>query len=227
MRMNGESAKRRLQLRNSDKVILGIVAVMAVVTVALNILQRFGLSLINGAVMVYLPCVAVAVLMGWGLYLLTRLIRNSTVRRVVTVVLVVLMFLLLTVVLSYVGFLASVTMPQQYRAIASPGGKVLVVLRALDPDDGRISQRHEARLEADPQGDPELTVDDWGYRYAAYPRTLGLFYRSDADVEGEVYMGYSSDAAMMVDWSEDGTTARFYLENPRPGDGGECTVKLE
>ena len=37
---------------------------------------------------------------------------------------------LLTVVLSYVGFLASVTMPQQYRAIASPEGKVLSVSEA-------------------------------------------------------------------------------------------------
>ena len=191
--MNREKTSgRRFELRQSDKIVLGIIAVLIALIVVLNILQNAGLALIHGELMLYLPMLALFVLVGWGGYVLLRRIGNRTVRLVVTVVLGFVLLLALMVAYTYVGFIANISIPQRYRTMKSPSGAhTLVVLRRLDPDEERIEQRKAARLAVDPDGDPEVTVADWGVLYKAYPNgPLGLFYRSNADVEGEVYLTY-------------------------------------
>ena len=132
----------------------------------------------------------------------------------------------------------------------------LVVMRSLDTDEDRIRARQTARLEAaageasgaeassgaaaettaeaasegeaasETDGDAEITVDDWGYIYTAYPRAARFFYRDDADVQGEAVIGYSSAATLMVEWAADESQARFYVQDPAATDGGEVIVHL-
>ena len=238
------SEGRRFELRRSDKILLGVEAVLVVAIIALNILQRCGQSLINGALMLYLPVLALFVLVGWGGYALIRRISRRTVRIVVGSIAGLVLALALMLVFTYVSFVASIGVPRLYKVLKSPSGAhTLVVMRTLDPDERRIEQRKAARLAADPDGDPEVTAADWGYAYTAYPKgLLGLFYRSDADVEGEVYLTYRDGVApaaeegeaaepepigaMMLEWLDDGDTAHFYVDNPGVSEGGECFVRF-
>ena len=111
-------------------------------------------------------------------------------------------------------------------------------MRQVDPEEERLDARRSARLAANPDGDPEYTVQDWGYVYRAYPRVLNVFYRSNADAEGEIYLANDVAAApaedgaaqepalphgaLMVEWLEDETVAHFYVTNPGAsfGQGG-------
>ena len=233
---------RRFSMRRSDKVVLAVLGVLVLLIIALNILQRCGLSLVNGALMLYLPVLALLTLVGWGGYVLFRRIPNRTVKLVVGGVLGIVLLAVVVLGFTYISFVASIGVPHKYRTLVSPtGGRRLVVLRTLDSDEDRIMQRKAARLAADPEGDPEMTAADWGYVYRAYPEALlGLFYRSDADVEGEVYLNYRDGIApatgedgtagpigtMMLEWLEDDTVAHFYVENAGVAEGGECTVRF-
>ena len=241
------SGKKRFALRRSDKIILGVVAALTLVIIALSILQRCGLSLINGTLSMYLPFLALFVWVGWGGYALVRKIGSRTARLVVGGVLVLLLSLVLVLVFTYIGFVGSITMPQRYATVRSPSGlHELVVLRALDPDEDRMESRRIARLEADPDGETEITVNDWGYLYRAYPQVMGIFYRSNANVDGEVYLTYyngvvpvdaeAGDGAespekaargtLMLEWLKDEAEAHFFVENPGVAEGGDCYVRF-
>ena len=50
------------RFRTSDRIILGVISVLALVTVVLNVMQRFGLALINQSVALYLPIAALVAL---------------------------------------------------------------------------------------------------------------------------------------------------------------------
>ena len=241
MRGNNTSG-RRFSLRRSDKIVLAVLGVLVLLTIALNIMQRCGLSIVNGALMLYLPVLTLLILVGWGGYVLFRRIPNRTVKLVVGGLLGLTLLVVVLLGFTYVSFIASIGTPHKYRTMVSPSGEHrLVVLRTLDPDEARIEQRKAARLAADPEGDPEITAADWGYVYRAYPEALfGLFYRSDADVEGEVYLTYRDGIApvtaegeepepigtMMLEWLENDTVAHFYVENAGVAEGGECTVRF-
>lgn len=241
MRGNNTSG-RRFSLCRSDKIVLAVLGVLVLLTIALNIMQRCGLSIVNGALMLYLPVLTLLILVGWGGYVLFRRIPNRTVKLVVGGLLGLALLVVVLLGFTYVSFIASIGTPHKYRTMVSPSGEHrLVVLRTLDPDEARIEQRKAARLAADPEGDPEITAADWGYVYRAYPEALfGLFYRSDADVEGEVYLTYRDGIApvtaegeepepigtMMLEWLENDTVAHFYVENAGVAEGGECTVRF-
>lgn len=72
---------------------------------------------------------------------------------------------------------------------------------------------------------PDFPIEAYGYVYTAYPRALGFFYRPDADTEGVIYRGYSSEAKILYAWNDDGSV-RIYLENPEVADSGEITVRF-
>lgn len=244
--MNSEkSEKKRLSLRQSDKVILIVLAVLIVATIAVNVLYRCGLSLINGALMLYLPLLSLAVLVGWGGYALIRRIKKRVVKTAVASVSVLLMLLAVALLFSYVSYMAYYTIPQRYSTVASPDGtRKLVVLRTFDLDSERSDARRAARLADDPEGDPELTAEDVVVAYQAYPQVLNLFYRNNADVEGEVYLAYGAPAAaetaegeseatepaphgtLMLEWLDDNATAHFYANDPGVSEGGDCYVRF-
>lgn len=245
--MREESSKRRrLFQRTSDRVLLIIALALAVLTIALSILQRFGLTPINGAIQLYLPILTLFVLVGWGGYALIRRISNRTVKLLVGGGLGLLLVLALLLVFTYVSYMAFYLMPQRYSVIVSPSGTHrLVVMRGFDTDEARMQQRKAARLAANPDDSEEDSVADWGYAYRAYPLALGMFYRSNADVEGEVCLAIdefaggtqseSSDESaepetargtLMVEWLEEESVAHFFAENPGVAEGGDCYVRF-
>ena len=240
----GQNGKKRLNLRQSDKVILCVLCVLIVLLIALNILQRCGLTLVNGLPTLYLPLAALAVLIGWGGYALVRRIRHRGVRIAVGTVLLLALLVVGLLAFTYIGFIAAITQPQRYTVVQSPSGAhTLVVMRTLESEDARMQQRADARLSLNPNDDPGITAQDWGYEYRAYPMALrGLFYRSDADVEGEVHLAYreSGDAqaeegdgdtglphgTLMVEWLDDEATAHFFVQDPGVAEGGDCYVRF-
>ena len=247
---NEETAKRPFLPRTSDRVLLIISLVLALLTGALLILQKVGLSLIDGAIMIYLPLLTLFVLVGWGGYALIRRIYNQTVRMIVGGVLGLLLVLAVMMVYTYVSYMAFYLIPQKYSAMVSPtGGHRLVVMRGFDTVEEHHQQRKAARLAADPDATEEDVISDWGYMYRAYPQVLGLFYKTNANVEGEVYLDIEepnaqpqSDQAgeatqaeaepkaphgtLMVEWLDNDATAHFFVENPGVAEGGDCYVRF-
>lgn len=70
----------------------------------------------------------------------------------------------------------------------------------------------------------ENMIGMYGYVYTAYTSVMGIFYRPDADTEGAIYRGYSSESRILYEWTDDGDTIRIYLEDAEPGDSGEIIV---
>lgn len=245
---SNDTPKRRFALpafNPVDKALLGVLALLIAVLVALSILQRCGLSLINGTVMLYLPFVALFVLLGWGGYALVRRIKRSGVKVAVCSVLVLVLLLAMLWVFTNIASLAFFVTPKRYTTITSPSGaRKLVVLRVFDGDEDLIEARKAARLEADPAGSDELLPEDLCQLYAAYPQVMGLFYRNDADVEGELRLAYMDQSArvvstedeattggpthgtLMVEWLDDEATAHFFVENPGVSEGGDFYVRF-
>ena len=200
---NQEKTRRRLALRRSDKIILGVIAVLVFVTVVLNILQRCGLSLINAAVTIYLPVLALLALVGWIAFALIRRIRSRGIRLAVGALAGLAVALLLMIAVTYLNLLTYTVLPHAYKTVSDPSGKhQLVVLWQMDDDAERydeiIEARKAARLAQYPDSDPETTLEDMYVAFSAYPKVMGLFYRSNADVEGKVLLAYTGNLAPMT-----------------------------
>lgn len=243
------------RLRTSDKVLLGVVTLLLVVTIILNILQACGLSLINQAVMLYVPVLALFALVAWGIFALVRRIGSRGVRLTVGIVAAMLGMLVVMVGYTYLSFVVFTAMPHQYSTLAdADGGHRMVVFWQFDSDaehsEASVAQRKAARLEAYPDSGEDTRGEDFTVAFQAYPKVAGLFYRSKADVQGKVYLAYTgnvgpldviqpaegSDAepvtietphgTMMLEWLDDNSTAHFYVKDPGTAEGGECTVKF-
>lgn len=249
--MNEENTeRRRFTLGTPDKVMLGIVLALVVLTIALLILQRCGLMPVNGAILLYLPLLTLFVLVGWGGSALIRRIKNRTVRLLVGGGLGLALVLVVLLVYTYVTYLSFYLIPQKYTVLSSPSGaRRVVVLRTFDTDEDRAKERRAARLANAPEGAPEESIEDWGYLYKAYPRVLGMFYRNNANVEGEVRLnidestiarqtGQAPDAGgedeasktthgtLMVEWLEDESVVHFFADNPGITEGGDCYLRF-
>lgn len=250
--MNTETTeKTRSPMKTSTKVLLIIVGILVVVIVALGILERCGIMPVDGEIVLYVPLLAVFVLLGWGVYALVGRIDKRGVKVAVGVGLSILLMVVLMIAFSYISYMGFYALPHRYSTVAAPSGaRKLVVMRAFDTDEGRMEQRRSARLEADPDGEAEFTLQDWGYIYKAYPRVAKWFYRTNADVEGEVYLpvddaivtrgdqtvettdgeapqeDQSGHSTLMVEWLEDEAVAHFFAQDPGPGDGGDCYVRF-
>ena len=223
---NGEKKKRRLSLHRADKYVLSLTAIMAGAMVLITVLNLLGLRLVRGEVYLFLPVALVVTLLGWGVSLLYRRIRGKGLRIAVGALLAIVAFMMLVVGVSYLGFIATLTVPQRYNTVATEdGAHRLIVMRLLDLDEARINTRHAARLAADPEGSADIIADDWGYVYTAYAPVAGIFYRPDSLIDGEVYLGYASKGQLMVDWEEDGAVGRFFVKDPEPADGGELRAR--
>ena len=220
--------KKKLRLSRSTVAVLCVIGALAVFSVALSMLYRSGIALINGSLLLFLPFFIAYALMAWGAFKLYKRVQRRAARIAVLAGLGSVMFILLVLGFSYLSLMGSVTLPSQTGLVRSPdGSRTLVVLRQLDADEERMELRRAARLAEDPEGDPELTYADYGYLYAAYPRVAHFFYDVRVEAEGELHMGYESQATLMVEWLDDDTRARFFIENPEPGDEGEWIVSLE
>jgi len=215
----------RLFKHTGDRIALVAVVVMMALSLGATLMDRWaGLALMRSEFYILIPVLAVLVLIGWGMSAIFRRIKNQTLKKAVGALMVVLLLMLFVITSSYAMFTAGITMPQKYSVVISPKkGNRLVVMRGLDADETRIQARHEARMAADPEGNPEITADDWGYTYTAYAMDpLGaLFYRRNTLLEGEVRIGYASKAELMVEWEDDESVGHFFVKNPEQEDGGE------
>lgn len=224
--MEKKDKKKRFQRLGQNRTMLMVLAVLAGITIVINLLRAAGLTLIHGEYYLLLPLAILAVAVGWGVFTLIRLIRNKAVRVIVGVAAALALFILVMVGTTYLNVVISLTVPQRYATVSTQdGAHRLVVMRVMDSDESRIEARRQARLSANPDGDPEEAMEDLGYVYTAYAPAAGVFYRPDTLVEGEVYIGYASKATLMIDWEEDAAVGHFYVRDPEPGDGGEMRVR--
>ena len=133
--------------------------------------------------------------------------------------LAVVIFLLAAIVGTYVGLVVNITIPREYNTVFN-GEHKLVILRGFDADLDRQAQRLETILAEN----PESENPGWGYSYYAYPRVLGVFYRSDADASGDLYADFENpQGQLMIEWPDE-DTARLFIENPGATEGGEWIV---
>ena len=222
-----EAAAKKRSLRGYDRAMLIFLGILLALMVVLALLRAAHIALIQGSVTLYLPFIGAVALLGWGASAIARRVTGRIARPVVCALLVLVIMAVALVALSYLSYVAMLTVPQRFTEVRSPSGaRRLVVLRSLDSDEARVQQRMDARLAADPEGEQTYTADDFGYVYSAWPIVGELFYRTDADVEGEVVTGYTSQTRLLVKWSDDETEAHFYLQDPADGEGGDCTVRF-
>ena len=215
--------KKRFRLTGGDRIVAWLLLAMAMLTVVLTVLNALNLRLVAGELYMFLPMMVLLVLIGWGGSALWRRMKPSMLRKTVGAVLVVTMALLVMLALSFVSMVAGINVPRKYVTMTNEGHS-LVVMRALDSDEARLNARRAARLEADPESDPEFVAADWGYTYTAYkPALMGLFYRPNTLLEGEVHIGYASQAELMVEWEDD--VGHFFIKNPETADEGEMRAK--
>lgn len=191
------------RFRTLDKVILGVISALVLVTVVLNAMDRFGLKLVNASLMLYLPVVTLLALVGWGAYALIRRMKGRVAKIAVGSLAVMLVMIAVMVGFAYLSLVTYTALPHAYKTLADSSGKhKVVVLWQFDSDAERnessIEARKQARLEAYPDSDPETIGDDVTVVFEAYPSALmGLFYRANADVEGRVYLAYTKNVAPM------------------------------
>ena len=187
-----------------------------------------GYSTDRGEILLFLPFLIAVVLLGWGVSAIVRRIRNGKVKVFVGVTLSAVLVFITLMVFSYVSFVATLTVPQPYNTITSPSGAHrVVVLRGLSDDEDRVQARHDARLEVDPESGEDVVAEDWCYRYTAYPTAGAFFYRDDANVEGEVSIGYGAGGGtLMVEWNDGEQEAQFFVQDPGPGEGGDLYVRF-
>ena len=160
--------------------------------------------------------------MGWGLLAIWRRIVRPKLKIAVGIIMAIVLFLVAMLAMTYASMFISLGFPQKHTVVRS-GDYSAVVMRMLDPNAERIETRRAARVAADPDADPEIAAEDWGYIYTAYAPRMGLFYKADSLLDGQIYLGYASDAKLMVEW--DDAVAHFYLDNPGPADSGELHVR--
>lgn len=216
--------KKRFQLTTADKAFLIALITLAVAMTVVGIMQRCGISLINGGLYMYGAFVGLVLMLAWGALFIFRKMKSKGARIAVGTLLVVVLFLLISICATYVSLIVSISIPKEYNMVRH-GDHELVILRGYDPDLDRQDARKAARLAADPEGDPEFIVDDMGYCYYAYPRVLGFFYRSNADAEGDLYVNYEGEGQLMVEWPDE-NTAHLFIDHPEANEGGDWYVRF-
>ena len=215
--------KKRFRLTGGDRIVVWVLLVLLVLTVVLMVLNMMNLRLVAGELYLFLPTMVLLLLIGWGGSALWRRMKPGGARKAVGAVLLIVMSLVVMVTVSLVSMFASINVPHKYFTVSNEGHS-LVVMRALDGNEERFNARHDARLAAYPDSNPELIAEDWGYAYTAFkPALMGLFYRPDTLLEGEVYIGYTSKAELMAEW--EGDVGHFFIKNPEIGDEGEMRAK--
>ena len=227
--MSEKTPRRGLLSGTGDKVALIAVIVLLVFTLLINLLNALGLRLVEGSLYIFVPLLLALFALGWGFSILVRRITRPTLKKVVGVVLVLVMLVLAAVGMQFGAFASGMSFPTVYAVMTAPDNvHRLIVMRGLDADEQRIYARRDARVAADPDAAPEVTIDDWGYIYTAYALgPLDLFYRPKTLIEGQVRIGYASKGELMLEWEKDNTEGRFFIKNPEPLDEGEMRARAE
>jgi len=220
-----EEKKSRLKLRLNtvDKVILIVLTVLMVVMAIVSVMSRFGLMLINSSLYIMGAFTGLVILMGWGGYAIVRLFKTKTARMLMGTLASVVIFLVVVIGVAFITMFTTIAIPTEFDVVAH-GDREVVILKGYDVDEERMNLRFNERAKQNPDTEIEPSVEDYGFCYYAYPRTLGIFYRVDADVEGEVYTGQASEATLMIEWIDE-NTAHLFVENPGVAEGGDWYLR--
>ena len=141
------------RFQRSDKIILGLITAMVLLTIILNIMDNAGLKLVNGALMFYLPVLSLVALVSWGVYALLRRMKSRLGKVALGSIAVLVLMMVVMVGFAYLSFVSYTALPHAFQTLESPSGKHKVVLLwRFDTDEERnetsIQARKEARLAA-------------------------------------------------------------------------------
>ena len=214
---------KRFRMNTVDKIILTVVIVLMVVMAVLSIMSRAGYMLIEGGLYIFGAFGGLALVLGWGGYALVRVFKKRTTRMLMGILLAVVMFILVTIGSAFIAMFTTVTIPSEFDTVVN-GERQVVILKGYDVDEERLNIRYQERAAANPDIETEPGVEDYGFCYYAYPKAFGIFYRTNADTEGEVYVNQNSEATLMIEWTDE-NTAHLFIENPGIAEGGDWYLR--
>ena len=215
--------------------LIGIFSALLVLTV-LSIMDACGLAFTHPETRPVSAGLVVWLAIGWGLYALRGRFRNKTARTVAGVCVVLVMCVLFLFIFLYIAQYNAVTAAQPYNTIKTEGHTVVLMRRvdlgvttedAMNASLARMDARqaeYDAAHPDETHEEGDYGYDSYGYEYTAYPKVLGFFYKKNADTEGAIYRGVSSEAKLMYEWTDE-NTLRFYLEDPQTADEGEILLR--
>ncbi len=237
--------KERKPIGTLGKITMVYIGVLSLILVVVNVLERMGYVLIQNYLnivgVLLLTLSLIVVLLVW----LIRKIPSRVVKCVVGFLAAMVVMLAGTAVLDQVSTYVTLLLPSEYSVLQSPNGTQAVILRGVDTgydlSDAanteeslqqtmdRMEQRKAYILENHPEEADTLESEDdypvgaYGYYFIAYPRVAGIFYNTNAETEGRVYLGAQSAAKLNYEWQENGDL-RLYLNDAEVGDSGEVIV---
>lgn len=217
--MNENKAKLKIRLNTVDKVILIVLIVLMALMATVSIMSRFGLMLINGSLYILGAFAGLVILLGWGGYVLVRVFKKRSTRLVMGTLVSVVIFLLTVIGISFITMFSAISIPSEFDTVVN-GDRKVVILKGYDIDEERMALRFNERAKQNPGVEITESPEDYGFCYYAFPKAMGIFYRADADVEGEVYIGQNSQARLMIEWTDE-NTAHLFVDNPGIADGGD------
>ena len=235
-----EAKNERMSLIN--RIMIGYIAVFGILLIAIPVFEHFGLHLIwtdaplNGGILM------LASLLIWAGINIFRRIKKRIARIMFAFIGGFALMVLTMSVMVYISQYSQLFKFHEYTKIQAAGHNVVVmravdtgidVTRAMDEDysnaedwaktEERMNARRDALIAEGVvvEGDtyPEGA---YGYVYKAYPVKMSIFYDADAAGEGEIYMGFKSEAKMLYDATPE--SLRIYIEFPEIGDSGTITV---
>jgi len=208
----------RQPLSAFSKVILIAEGIVLLVGAVLSLMMRGGLVLAKPKVYAWIPIIAVAILLAWGIYGISRKMREGRLRIIVICTLGFVVLMLISMCATILNYTYSFV-SSKFVDVRSADGCRLTIMRRYEYDEERVKSRRTG------EEDAALQEWDYSYYYTAYPRKLLFFVDGNADAEGGVVIGVDSQARLMIEWI-DGHTAHLYIDSPEEFDSGEITVRF-
>lgn len=233
--------KERKPLSTFSKGMIIAISVLALLLVALTLLDAGGIHLISPDI---IPLGCIAMLLGflaWGAHGIYGRIKTDSRKRIFVLVAMIIIMIIGLLTTNMTMQVTQLSMAHHYATIESPTGQKVAIMHVMDVPLGdeeqvaalyaRMDARYAALKEeagAEPV-DSELVGDypyaAYGQVFSAFPKHLGLFYTSNVEAEGLIYRGVESESKLLFEWLDD-NTLHLYLENPEPGDSGSVKLSL-
>lgn len=207
-----------------------------IVQLALELFKRNGLELINEAIYYVFSGITMTAASLALMLFLRRIPRTAYVRRMFTILVVVMIATIWMTVYMWMPYL-----PYHYATCENAGNKVAIMrhftlneeisARLNEASAAYMAEAEAAAAEAQANGEaveevPNTVTDtELLCSYAAYPVKMGIFFDTNADIEGNVYTLFgATSVTIRIDWPQD-NVAHLYVEGAE-GEG-ESTTTLD
>lgn len=229
--------KTRVPMSNLNRIILICLSVMAAGLLVLTIAERIGYRLTNTMLLTNGCGILIVLLLVWGVIALVMKVNNKALKILIGMAMSFLILIGSTVVSVYTMQYAMIMMPAKYATLVSPTGEKVFIMRQMDTgmESEEAAQASADRMEerkayilSQPDAEPLEEGDEYprgafGYVYRAYPGWMNFFYLEKQVGDGEIYLGYESEAELRYEWGEDGSL-KLWLDNAEVGDSGEILL---